>query len=155
MEKLPISRRSSITLAASNPRSIRSVLYSVNIILWIVVVMYLVKNHVKGFTSSATKFTNNFDDLSGKTFHCAPKEPGVHQPLGKHYLVDMFDADPLALEFLESPEAQKTVAQFIKNAGMTLLGSSAHKFPCGGITAVWLLSESHVSIHTWPENRYV
>ena len=34
----------------------------------------------------------------------------------------------------------------------TLLSSSSHKFNPHGVTAVALLSESHISIHTWPEN---
>ena len=34
----------------------------------------------------------------------------------------------------------------------TLLNVSSHKFQPHGVTAVALLAESHISIHTWPEN---
>ena len=34
----------------------------------------------------------------------------------------------------------------------TLLDISSHKFDPQGVTAVALLAESHISIHTWPEN---
>ena len=34
----------------------------------------------------------------------------------------------------------------------TLLDISSHKFEPHGVTAVALLAESHISIHTWPEN---
>tara|TARA_B100000927_G_C16303998_1_gene404636 strand:- start:80 stop:415 length:336 start_codon:yes stop_codon:yes gene_type:complete len=34
----------------------------------------------------------------------------------------------------------------------TLLNVSSHKFNPHGVTAVALLAESHISIHTWPEN---
>ena len=34
----------------------------------------------------------------------------------------------------------------------TLLDISSHKFQPHGVTAVALLAESHISIHTWPEN---
>ena len=34
----------------------------------------------------------------------------------------------------------------------TLLGIQSHKFQPQGVTAVALLAESHISIHTWPEN---
>ena len=33
----------------------------------------------------------------------------------------------------------------------TLLNLSSHKFDPQGVTAVALLAESHISIHTWPE----
>ena len=33
-----------------------------------------------------------------------------------------------------------------------LLNVSSHKFNPHGVTAIALLAESHISIHTWPEN---
>ena len=33
----------------------------------------------------------------------------------------------------------------------TLLNVTSHKFDIQGVTAVALLAESHISIHTWPE----
>ena len=35
----------------------------------------------------------------------------------------------------------------------TLLALNSHKFDPQGITCVAMLAESHISIHTWPENR--
>jgi len=35
--------------------------------------------------------------------------------------------------------------------GSTLLDVSSHKFDPQGVTAIALLAESHISIHTWPE----
>ena len=37
-------------------------------------------------------------------------------------------------------------------AESTLLNISSHKFDPHGVTAIALLAESHISIHTWPEN---
>jgi len=34
----------------------------------------------------------------------------------------------------------------------TLIALHSHKFSPQGVTAVALLAESHISIHTWPEN---
>jgi S-adenosylmethionine decarboxylase len=34
----------------------------------------------------------------------------------------------------------------------TLINVSSHKFEPQGVTAIALLAESHISIHTWPEN---
>ena len=36
----------------------------------------------------------------------------------------------------------------------TLLKLSSHKFHPQGVTAIGLLAESHISIHTWPEKDY-
>jgi S-adenosylmethionine decarboxylase len=36
-------------------------------------------------------------------------------------------------------------------SGATVLKTVSHKFDPQGITAICLLSESHISIHTWPE----
>jgi len=40
--------------------------------------------------------------------------------------------------------------------GFTIVGRSAHRFPepGGGFTGVFLLSESHASVHTYPEHGY-
>ena len=35
----------------------------------------------------------------------------------------------------------------------TLIDISSHKFAPHGVTAVALLAESHISIHTWPEDE--
>lgn len=35
------------------------------------------------------------------------------------------------------------------------LGEVYHDFPAGGFTAVVCLSESHISIHTWPEHQLI
>lgn len=40
----------------------------------------------------------------------------------------------------------------IENSGASILTESVHFFPNGGMTAVFLLSESHASIHTYPEH---
>lgn len=40
----------------------------------------------------------------------------------------------------------------ITKCGATLLSSQHHVFENGGVTAVMLLSESHASIHTYPEH---
>ena len=37
------------------------------------------------------------------------------------------------------------------SARSTLLGIQSHKFDPQGVTAIAMLAESHISIHTWPE----
>jgi S-adenosylmethionine decarboxylase len=44
--------------------------------------------------------------------------------------------------------------QAAKSAHMTILGEESHKFSPQGFTGLLLLSESHISIHTYPERGY-
>ncbi len=41
--------------------------------------------------------------------------------------------------------------KLIVELDLVKMGETYHAFPTGGFTAVVCLSESHVSIHTWPE----
>ena len=45
-----------------------------------------------------------------------------------------------------------TVYQASVKCKSTLLALQSHKFDPQGVTAIALLAESHISIHTWPEN---
>ena len=40
----------------------------------------------------------------------------------------------------------------IASLGLTKVGEAYHSFPGNGFTAVVCLTESHISIHTWPEH---
>jgi S-adenosylmethionine decarboxylase len=46
---------------------------------------------------------------------------------------------------------QKEIADF----RLTSVGEVYHDFPNGGYTGVICLTESHLSIHTWPERNYL
>ena len=48
---------------------------------------------------------------------------------------------------------RNVLANAAQLSGSTLLNISSHKFDPHGVTAVALLAESHISIHTWPENN--
>jgi|TARA_R110002020_G_scaffold54452_3_gene151818 S-adenosylmethionine decarboxylase len=46
---------------------------------------------------------------------------------------------------------RETLANAAGVSGSKLLNISSHKFDPCGVTAIALLAESHISIHTWPE----
>ena len=47
-----------------------------------------------------------------------------------------------------------SLREAITKSNATLMDEIAIEFTPQGITAVCLLSESHLSIHTWPEKHY-
>ena len=83
-----------------------------------------------------------------------PVDVQLHLTNGQHYMMDFHGIDKSDMTFLDTVEGQAAVAQAIIDAGMTFLGSRPHIFPGGGLTADFLLSESHMSLHTWPEHSF-
>ena len=70
----------------------------------------------------------------------------------KHLLLELYlcDYDKLNDEsFLRC--ALNRAAKFAK---ATVLNLISNKFEPQGVTAIALLAESHISIHTWPESNY-
>jgi S-adenosylmethionine decarboxylase proenzyme len=68
---------------------------------------------------------------------------------GYHYLAKLVFCDP---EKLDDEEYLKTTLESAANmVGATVLHTASHKFDPQGVTAFCMLSESHISIHTWPE----
>jgi S-adenosylmethionine decarboxylase len=70
---------------------------------------------------------------------------------GQHLIIDLFGARRLDdLKYIES-----TLKRCVEVAGATLLHIHLHHFtPNGGVSGVAVLSESHISIHSWPEADY-
>ncbi|MFT4561081.1 MAG: S-adenosylmethionine decarboxylase [Gammaproteobacteria bacterium] len=70
---------------------------------------------------------------------------------GDHLLIEFWGAKNLTHvdTIRDALEAGATVA------GATILHSHYHRFgDGGGVSGVTILSESHISIHTWPERGY-
>jgi S-adenosylmethionine/arginine decarboxylase-like enzyme len=78
-----------------------------------------------------------------------------HAPTGRHITLDFYQVpQALAVALEDTASLHRKVSRLITQAGMTLLGHSCHVFEVQGITCAWLLSESHLSLHTWPEHGY-
>jgi len=70
---------------------------------------------------------------------------------GTHLIIDLFGAKRLDdLKLVED-----TLRRCVDVAGATLLHIHLHHFtPNGGVSGVAVLSESHISVHSWPEADY-
>ena len=70
----------------------------------------------------------------------------------KHLLLELYRCDPEKLN--EESFLRCTLNKAAKLAKATVLNLISNKFEPQGVTAIALLAESHISIHTWPESNY-
>ena len=71
--------------------------------------------------------------------------------VGKHYILELYGCAPELLN--DADYVREGVVGAARAAGLTLLDLVSHHFAPQGVTAVGLLAESHLSIHTWPEHE--
>ncbi|WP_348693450.1 adenosylmethionine decarboxylase [Duganella fentianensis] len=77
----------------------------------------------------------------------------IHQPAGQHLLADLSGIEAARLS--DCAVLENLLRQAAQAAGAHVLFSHFHGFGTGlGVTGVVLLAESHITIHTWPENGY-
>jgi S-adenosylmethionine decarboxylase len=74
----------------------------------------------------------------------------VHQ--SKHLLLELYRCDSEKLN--DESFLRCTLNRAAKLAKATVLNLISNKFEPQGVTAIALLAESHISIHTWPESNY-
>ena len=74
----------------------------------------------------------------------------IHQ--SKHLLLELYRCDCEKLN--DESFLRCTLNRAAKLAKATVLNLISNKFEPQGVTAIALLAESHISIHTWPESNY-
>ena len=70
--------------------------------------------------------------------------------LGRHHLIELWGAENLDRVDI----GEEALVETVRATGGTLLDTRMHAFPNGGYSGVCLIAESHITIHTWPENEY-
>jgi S-adenosylmethionine decarboxylase len=69
---------------------------------------------------------------------------------GEHAILDAW------LAFWPGDDAVLSACEkAIEASGMTVVCATIKRFLPHGVTAVWILSESHFSVHTYPEHSYL
>ena len=71
---------------------------------------------------------------------------------GRHLILDLYDCDPGVLNDYE--ELQRLLEASLVMAKANILRIIGEKFEPQGVTLLALLTESHASVHTWPEIGY-
>ncbi len=70
----------------------------------------------------------------------------------KHLLLELYKCDCEKLN--DESFLRCALNRAAKLANATVLNLISNKFEPQGVTAIALLAESHISIHTWPESNY-
>ena len=71
---------------------------------------------------------------------------------GKHLLLELYGCNSYKLN--DEIFLRCKIDDASKLARATVLNLVSNKFEPFGVTAIALLAESHLSIHTWPESQY-
>jgi S-adenosylmethionine decarboxylase len=73
--------------------------------------------------------------------------------IGIHILGELYGVDQRTLSYVEHLEP--LLLKILRDHDFKILTSAFHQFHPFGVTGFVLLSESHVSVHTWPEESYI
>lgn len=82
-----------------------------------------------------------------------PSTPAMTYNPGTHVIATLVSDQTSSLNKYDS--FQSLIDRLIEEHGLQKLGEVYHNFSPAGYTAVVCLSESHLSIHTWPEHGRV
>ena len=77
----------------------------------------------------------------------------IHETIGRHYIVEASGCDPKIIGSIE--KVQQILVKAAEIAGAQVWSISFNRFPPQGVSGVVVISESHISTHTWPEYGYV
>jgi len=72
--------------------------------------------------------------------------------LGKHLIIELNGCDPATISYTDSVES--VLLQAAKLAKANIVTYHFHSFKPYGVSGMIIISESHFSIHTWPEYGY-
>ena len=78
---------------------------------------------------------------------------GTTKGFGDHLLIDLYgcDADIIG----DAVPTEKALIDSANRCGATIIEYHFHQFAPQGVSGMILIAESHLSVHTWPENGYV
>ena len=75
----------------------------------------------------------------------------VDDVVGRQLLCDCWDCQ---VDIGSEEIVLGVLRESVRRANVTLLQLFVHEFSPSGVSAVAIIAESHIIIHTWPEKRY-
>lgn len=76
----------------------------------------------------------------------------MNNALGRHILCEVHGCDPKVLD--DRKAIEQIMVEAALGAGAEVREVAFHKFSPQGVSGVVVISESHLTIHTWPELGY-
>lgn len=74
------------------------------------------------------------------------------EALGRHCIIEYYDCPS---DILDCPErVREAMCSAAESMGATIVAVEFHHFNPHGVSGMVVISESHLSIHTWPEFGY-
>ncbi|MDZ4689023.1 MAG: adenosylmethionine decarboxylase, partial [Planctomycetaceae bacterium] len=73
--------------------------------------------------------------------------------LGQHVIIELWGCQEGVIN--DAALVKTAMLDAVRAANATLLDINVHMFSPHGVTGVAVLSESHLSVHSWPEYGYV
>ena len=73
--------------------------------------------------------------------------------IGRHLIAEYYHCDASILNDVTT--VRNAMMRAAREVGATILGESFHQFTPQGVSGTVVIAESHLSVHTWPENGYV
>lgn len=73
--------------------------------------------------------------------------------IGRHLIAEFYGCDRGVIDDVDRMRAMMIEAA--ERCRATVMGDAFHRFAPHGVSGTVVISESHLSVHTWPENGYV
>ena len=87
---------------------------------------------------------------------CAASMSVARKAPGLHLMGDLYGCKGNAQLMTNATWLEDFCKRAVADAGLTAVGSLFHSFGSGeGVTGAVILAESHLALHTWPEDDYV
>lgn len=73
--------------------------------------------------------------------------------IGRHLIAEFYECRRDTLDEVDT--IRRAMLDAALALGATVMGENFHRFTPHGVSGTVVIAESHLSVHTWPENGYV
>gem|GEM_PF-113647 len=78
--------------------------------------------------------------------------PPDGRPVGRQLIMECWECNE---RIFSREEVERALLEAVRRANANLLATHVHEFQPQGVSAVAVIAESHIFIHTWPEMGFI